>query len=105
MLVPCTHAACPNTDIQRPGRGLRADDWSEAHGLTDNLAATRYTRSVGRKEVLSRRHWREEKLECLRRRAKAKLVRRPGGEYEGEEGDGGIACFSLIGIPIGFCVE
>ena len=63
--------------------------------------SARYTRSVSNKEMLSRRrHWREDQLDCLRRRVKAKLVRSPGGRYEEEDGSGGVACFSLIGSPI-----
>ena len=47
-----------------------------------------------------RRHWREEQLECLRRRGKTKLVRGTGGLYKEEQGSGGIAFFSVIGSPI-----
>ena len=60
-------AACLKKDIQQPGRGLHVDERREARGLTDELAPSRFTRSAGIKEVLSRqRHWREEQLECLR---------------------------------------
>ena len=35
VLMPCSHAACPNMVIQQPGRGLHLDERREAHGLTD----------------------------------------------------------------------
>ena len=101
VFVPCSHAACPNTDIQQPERRLHLDEQREAHSLTDNLVPARHTRSVGSKKVLSRRrHWREDQLECLRRRAKAKLIRSCGVQYEEEQGRGGIASFSIKGVPV-----
>ena len=80
-----------------PARGLHLEEQRKAHGLTDKLVPPRYTRSVSSKEVMSRRrHWREEQLDCLHRRAKAKLVRSPGERYEEEQGCGGVACFSCV---------
>ena len=60
-----------------------------------------YQLGIGIKVVLSRwRLWRQEQLECLRRRATAELVRSPDGRYEEEQGSGGVTCFSLIGSPV-----
>ena len=101
VLKMCWHFPVLHTHIQQLESGLHLYEQREAHGLTDKLLSTRYTRSVSSKVVLSRqRHWREEQLEYLRRRAKAELVRSPGGRYDEELDSVGVACFSLIGGPI-----
>ena len=59
------------------------------------------TKSVGSKEVkLKRRRWREELLEGLHMRAKVKIVRKGDGRYMEEQGNGSVACFSIIWRPV-----
>ena len=99
VLASCSPAVRSDTDIQQPSRWLHLYEQRDVHSLTERLVPTRFTRSAGSKVVLSRqRHWREEQLECLRRRAKAKLDSSPSGRYEDEQGSGGVAFFRLIGV-------
>ena len=94
----------------------------DACGVQRRWEPVRGTKSVGYKEVKSkRRRWREEQLDGLNRRAKARIVRKKDGRYEEKQGNAGVICFSIIewpvctmlfvhgvfsfAFPCGFCVE
>ena len=73
----------------------------DACGIQKCWVPVRCTKSVGNKELRSmRRRWRKEQLECLHRRAKARLVRGENGRYEEKQGSGGISCLRRKGSPV-----